>query len=180
MTANVEPRVFTGADVTDDHAVERRWPRPRTACAADLDHTGALLPQRPVTRPQPWLAANGPGTRGGGWDPWKFDSYRAGRMRTEDLCQLCGTPRTGTVYLLVPVGQVNTMVEMYGGAVCSLRCARLTAAVCPHYPTAGSPIAIYAVPRHERVDLVGCDLDNDDEYDVDGLDPITALTPYTC
>ena len=57
-----------------------------------------------------------------------------------------------------------------------LRSARLTAAVCPHYTAAGSPIAIYAVPRHERVDLVGCDLDNDDEYDVDGLNPIGVVT----
>ncbi|OXM61374.1 hypothetical protein CF165_38520 [Amycolatopsis vastitatis] len=99
-------------------------------------------------------------------------------MRTADLCQVCGTPRMDTVYMLAPVDQVNTMVEMYGGAVCSLRCARLTAAVCPHYTAAGSPIAIYAVPRHERVDLVGCDLDNDDEYDVDGLESVCVLT--TC
>ncbi|MEV6871598.1 hypothetical protein [Amycolatopsis sp. NPDC051128] len=97
-------------------------------------------------------------------------------MRTEDLCQLCGTPRADIVYVLAPVDQVTTMVEMYGGAVCSLRCGRLTAAVCLHYTTAGSPIAIYAVPRHERVDLVGCDLDNDDEYDVAGLDPICVVT----
>ncbi|MET9002749.1 hypothetical protein [Amycolatopsis sp. NPDC004169] len=97
-------------------------------------------------------------------------------MRTEDLCQLCGTPRTDIVYVLAPVEQISTMVEMYGGAVCSLRCARLTAAVCPHYTNASSPIAIYAVPRHERVDLVGCDLDNDDEYDVAGLDPICVVT----
>lgn len=175
MTADVEPWVFARAEASDEDAAEGQWPRPRTQCTADLDHTGALLPQRPQSRPQPWLAASGPDTRGGGWDPWKFDSHRAGRMRTEDLCQLCGTPRTDVVYVLAPVDQVNTLVEMYGGAVCSLRCARLTAAVCPHYTTAGSPIAVYAVPRHERVDLVGCDLDNDDEYDVDGLDPVCVL-----
>jgi len=69
-------------------------------------------------------------------------------MRVEDLCQLCGTPRTDIVYVLAPVDQVSTMVEMYGGAVCPLRCGRLTVAVCPHYTTVGSPIAIYAVPRH--------------------------------
>ncbi|WP_143060566.1 hypothetical protein [Amycolatopsis tolypomycina] len=80
------------------------------------------------------------------------------------------------MYVLAPVGQVNTLVEMYGGAVCSLRCARLTAAVCPHYTdTIGSPIAIHAVPRHERVDLVGCDLANDDEYDIADLGPITVV-----
>ncbi len=96
-------------------------------------------------------------------------------MRTEDLCQLCGTPRTDTVYVMAPVHQTTTMVEMYGGAVCSLKCARLTAAVCPHYTTAGSPVAIYAVPRHERVDLVGCDLDNDDECDIAELAPICVV-----
>ncbi|MET8848513.1 hypothetical protein [Amycolatopsis sp. NPDC004625] len=96
-------------------------------------------------------------------------------MRTEDLCQLCGTPRTDIVFVLAPVSQVTTIVEMYGGAVCSLRCARLTAAVCPHYIDGGSQVAIYAVPRHKRVDLVGCDLDNDDEYDVAGLDPVCAV-----
>jgi hypothetical protein len=52
----------------------------------------------------------------------------------------------------------------------------LTAAVCPHYTAAGSLIAIYAVPRHERVDLVGCDLANDDEYDVADLDPIAVVS----
>lgn len=61
--------------------------------------------------------------------------------------------------------------------MCSLRCARLTAAVCPHYTdTVGSSIAIYAVPRHERVDLVGCDLANDDEYDIAGLRPIAVVS----
>jgi hypothetical protein len=47
--------------------------------------------------------------------------------------------------------------------------------VCPRYTTAGSPVAIYAVPRHERVDLVGCDLDNDDEYDITDLAPICVV-----
>jgi hypothetical protein len=49
--------------------------------------------------------------------PRKFDSRRADRMRREDLCQLCGTPRSDVVYVLALVGQVNTLVEMYGGAV---------------------------------------------------------------
>jgi hypothetical protein len=121
VTADVEPWAFVGAEVTDDDAAERRWPRPRTPCIADLDHTGAPSPQRPQSRSQLWLAASGAGTRGGGWDPWKFDSHRAGRMRTEDLCQFCGTPRTDIVYVLAPVDRINTVVEMYGGAVCSLR-----------------------------------------------------------
>ncbi len=60
-----------------------------------------------------------------GWDPWKFDSRRAGRMRTDDLCQLCGTPRTDTVYVVAPVDQASTMMEIYGGAVCSLRCGAM-------------------------------------------------------
>ncbi|WP_410631104.1 hypothetical protein [Amycolatopsis sp. cmx-4-83] len=42
--------------------------------------------------------------------------------------------------------------------------------------TAGSPTLIYAVPRHERVDLVGRDLDNDDEYDVSGLAPAANVS----
>ncbi|MGW5721589.1 hypothetical protein ACWEVP_35820 [Amycolatopsis sp. NPDC003865] len=80
------------------------------------------------------------------------------------------------MYILAPANQTSTMVEMYGGAVCSLKCARLTAAVCPHYTTAGSPTLIYAVPRHERVDLVGCDLANDDEYDIAGLAPAGSVS----
>lgn len=48
-------------------------------------------------------------------------------MRTNDLCQLGGTPRTDTVNVLAPVDQVSTMVEIYGGAVCSLQCMRLPA-----------------------------------------------------
>jgi hypothetical protein len=154
------------------------WPRPRTPCIADLDHDGVLLPVRPPGRPQPWLAAtHGSTARRAGWDPWKFDGIRADRMRREDLCQLCGTARSDLVYVLAPTHHPGTLVEMYGGAVCSLKCARLTAAVCPHY-TASSPTAIYAVPRHDRVDLVGCDLANDDEYDVAGLTPISVVS--TC
>ncbi len=57
----------------------------------------------------------------------------------------------------------------------SLKCARLTAAVCPHY-TDSSPTAIYAVPRHDRVDLVGCDLPNDDQYDIAGLTPVSMVS----
>jgi hypothetical protein len=96
-------------------------------------------------------------------------------MRREVLCQVCGALRSDVVYVLAPARQVDTMVAMYGGAVCSLRCARLTAAVCPTYATAGSPTAIYAVPRHDRVDLVGCDLANDDEYDIAGLTPAAEV-----
>ncbi|MFB9686001.1 hypothetical protein [Amycolatopsis plumensis] len=80
------------------------------------------------------------------------------------------------MYVLAPANQTGTMVEMYGGAVCSLKCARLTAAVCPHYTTASSPTHIYAVPRHERVDLIGCDLANDDEYDIAGLIPAASVS----
>ncbi|WIV52934.1 hypothetical protein [Amycolatopsis nalaikhensis] len=144
----------------------------------DLDRAGQPRPDRPRERPQPWLAAatTGDCTPRTKWDPWKFDSHRADRMRREDLCQVCGVPRSDIVYVLAPATQVGTLVEMYGGAVCSLRCARLTAAVCPHYTTAGSPTLIYAVARHERVDLVGCDLANDDEYDICGLTPAASIS----
>lgn len=146
-------------------------------CTTDLDNTGAPLPHRPRARPQPWLAETAThGERRAGWDPRKFDHDRAERMRYGDLCQVCGAPRTDVVYVLAPANQIGTMVEMYGGAVCSLKWARQTAAVCPHYTTAGSPTLIYAVPRHDRVDLVGCDLANDDEYDIAGLTPTGPVT----
>lgn len=57
-------------------------------------------------------------------------------------------------------------------SICPRSSSVLIVALCPHYTSAGSPVAICAVPRHQRVDLPGCDLDNDDEYDVDGLDPV--------
>lgn len=78
------------------------------------------------------------------------------------------------MYLLAPQGRSDTMVVMYGGALCSLACARLTAAVCPHY-TAESPVEVYVVPRHERVDLIGGGFDNDDEYDIVGLRPAAVV-----
>ncbi|WNV84934.1 hypothetical protein [Umezawaea sp. Da 62-37] len=95
-------------------------------------------------------------------------------MRVEDLCQLCGRPRGDEVYLLVPRDHADTMVVMYGGALCSPACARLTAAVCPHY-TAQSSVGIYPVARHDRVDLIGGGLANDDEYDIVGLRPIAMI-----
>ena len=60
----------------------------------------------------------------------------------------------------------TTLVEMAGGALCSLRCAALAAVVCPHYSQAGVAIGVYRVPRHSRVDLDGCGYSNDDEYDL--------------
>jgi hypothetical protein len=89
-------------------------------------------------------------------------------------CQVCGSPRSELVYVLAPVPSKRSLVEMYGGAPCSVACARLTAAVCPRY-TAESPTGIYVVPRHDRVDLIGNDLNNDDEYDLAGLSPLCIV-----
>ncbi|WP_370964788.1 hypothetical protein [Amycolatopsis sp. cg9] len=177
VTVDSRQQTCSRTEVTLNDAAEGQWPRPRAQCAVDLDLYGDALPDRPQARPRPWLAASsGDGNRAAGWDPWKFDHQRAHRMRSDDLCQVCGTSRSDVVYVLAPAHRLTTMVEMYGGAVCSLKCARLTAAVCPHYTTAGSPTLIYAVPRHERVDLVGCDLDNDDEYDVSGIVPTASIS----
>ncbi|ALG12675.1 hypothetical protein [Kibdelosporangium phytohabitans] len=109
------------------------------------------------------------------WDPWQFDDARAERMRNDDLCQVCGDPQSNLVYVLAPLHTTRSLVEMYGGAVCSLKCARLTAALCPHY-TAESPTGIYLVPRHNRVDMIGDGTNNDDEYDLAGLTH-TSCTP---
>lgn len=89
-----------------------------------LDHTGAPIPQRPGARPQPWLAAtSSDGAPRAGWDPWAFDDERGERMHQDDLCQVCGAPRVDVVYVLAPANQTSTLIEMYGGAVCSLKCA---------------------------------------------------------
>jgi hypothetical protein len=146
------------------------WPRRPSPCAADVLGQGTRRPGAPSARPTAWAAE----VVDGAWDPWQFDLARAERMRAEDLCRLCGRPRGDQVYLLAPQRRSDTMVVMYGGALCSLACARLTAAVCPHY-TAESPVEIYLVPRHERVDLIGGGLDNDDEYDIVGLHPADVL-----
>lgn len=67
-----------------------------------------------------------------------------------DLCQVCGCRRGATVYVLgaepgggAPADQRGAMT---GGALCSLRCARLTATACPHFSTRSS-IEIHAVPK---------------------------------
>lgn len=123
-------------------------------CTADLDDAGAPLPQRPRARPQPCpAAATSDGERRAGWDPWKFDDGRTERMRHGDLCQVCGAGRAEVVYVLAPANQIGTMVDMHGGAVRSLKCARLNAAVCPYYTIAGSPTLIYAIARHEHPDV---------------------------
>jgi hypothetical protein len=70
-------------------------------------------------------------------------------MADDDLCQVCGGPRGATVHVLAgrrDLAHDPTRVRQAGGALCSLRCARLTAAVCPHYRRQW-PVRVYAVPH---------------------------------
>lgn len=149
------------------------WPRRRSRCAVDTLPDGTLRAGARQGRPTVWVADR----TADGWDPWIFHEERAARMRTEDLCQLCGRPRAQWVYALAPTdrAQTDTSIAMYGGALCSLGCARLTAAMCPHY-TASTVTEVYSVPRGDRVDLIGVGFANDDECDLAGLLPVAKVT----
>ncbi|MFJ7219955.1 hypothetical protein, partial [Amycolatopsis sp. NPDC098790] len=89
--------------------------------------------------------------------------------------QVCGRPRSEEVYVLAAENRTHTTVQMYGGALCSLACARLTAVECPHYYTKKTPIGVFVVPRQVRVDLFGGGFGNDDEYDLTGLQPVDRI-----
>lgn len=162
------------------------WPLLR--CAADQD---PLARRHGVTppdgirerRPVPWVSQlDAEATM---WDPWIFDSRRADAMVRHDLCQVCGAPRPGTVYVLAAAPAGGSPAEqrgaMVGGALCSLRCARLTATACPHFSTR-APVEIHAMPKAtRRVALSSADVDVDEVYDVTGHAPLVVLGPArTC
>jgi hypothetical protein len=162
--------------VTADEAVSPGWPRRRSGCAADFyPDDGSPKPNRPAVRPTPWISLV---NKNGTWDPWAFDENRNHEMREKDLCQVCGGPRSDEVFVLAPLSHARQSTDMQGGALCSSRCAELTAVVCPHY-SEDSPIGVYRVPRHDRVDLgSGGDFGefNDDQYDIQDVIPIRVLT----
>lgn len=155
------------------------WPRRHAPCADDESSRRLLglgvATDRPATRPVPWLAQH---DSDGRWSAYEFAGDRALAMREDDLCQLCGGPRGAAVFTLASErpdrAHRKAGETMYGGALCSLRCARLVAAVCPHYVQMW-PVGIYEVPMQPRVDFNGCGEDNDDEYDVRGLDPVAVV-----
>lgn len=154
-------------------AVGPGWPRRAALCAADIDSRGVPVAGRPLARSTPWAASVSSDT--GAWDPWEFDTERASRMRRDDLCQVCGSARSAEVFVLAPQPYVGPLVAVWGGALCSLRCALLTAAACPHYRVDG-PVGVYRVPRQDRVDLTGTGHANDDEYDLSQDIPEYVLT----
>lgn len=146
------------------------WPRPRGACTADRG-TSNESKERPI----PWVAL----VDDDGWDPWAFDPVRGKAMEIADLCQVCGAPRGPVVYALASAGDAirgrMDSVEHYGGALCSVRCARLTAAVCPRY-RAQWPVGVYAVAKAAaRVGLCDSDYPTDDAYDLRGMVPVAVL-----
>lgn len=157
-------------------AVTPGWPRRAAPCAADLGPDGEPRPGRPGGRPTPWAAAVDTTTGiPSSWDPWLFDEDRADRMRAEDLCQVCGAPRGAEVFVLAPQPRRSPWVTMYGGALCSMRCAALTAAACPHYRDQAR-VGVCQVPRQSRVDMLGVGGSaNDDEYDLAADLPIRVL-----
>lgn len=155
-------------------AVAPGWPRCRSRCASDVEPDGTVRAGAPPARPTLWAATVIATPTGGVWDALEFDDERCARMRGEDLCQVCGRPRPEQVFVLAAQNRTHTTVLMYGGALGSLACARLTAAVCPHY-TVKSPVQVFLVPRQERVDLLGGGYANDDEYDIAGLEPVARV-----
>jgi len=120
------------------------WPRPRARCVADRNKV-----TEGVLRPVPWVALSDED----GWDPWAFDPVRGDQLAEDDLCQLCGGPRGATVFALATDQQVRarltSSVDHFGGARCSLRCARLTAAVCPHFRRHW-PVHVFEVAKRPR------------------------------
>ncbi|WP_018333423.1 hypothetical protein [Actinomycetospora chiangmaiensis] len=108
--------------------------------------------------PAPWVAEFDTAR---GWTPAGYDLKRATKMVTEDLCQLCGRARGNEVYVLAGIPG-SEQVMMSGGALCSVLCARLTAAICPHYRNQW-PVRVLAVshlgPR-QRVTALDRDLDD--------------------
>lgn len=108
--------------------------------------------------PAPWVAEFDPAQ---GWTPAGYDPKRATKMVAEDLCQLCGRLRGDEVYVLAGNPESEQLV-MPGGALCSVLCARLTAAICPRYRNQW-PVRVFAVghlgPR-QRVTALGRDLDD--------------------
>ncbi|GAA2696839.1 MULTISPECIES: hypothetical protein [Actinosynnema] len=157
-------------------AVAPGWPRRRSRCAFDVEPDGTVSAGAPGARPTPWAATVIATASGGVWDALEFDEGRCERMLALDLCQVCGRPRGEQVFVLAAQNRSRTAVLMYGGALCSLECARLTAAQCPHY-TSKSPVEVFSMPRQERVDLLGGGYANDDEYRIDGVEPIARVHP---
>ncbi|MFJ9782649.1 hypothetical protein ACIRSS_23915 [Amycolatopsis sp. NPDC101161] len=142
---------------------------------ADLEPRGVLGASVRADRATPWAAAVVATAAGDVWDALEFDDERCTRLRAEDLCQVCGRPRGEQVYLLAAENRAHETVQMYGGALCSLACARLTAVECPHYYTKKAPIEVFVVPRQVRVDLFGGGFGNDDEHNLAGLQPIDRV-----
>ena len=128
------------------------WPRPRWRAVSRTGHVeyGVL--------PAPWVAEFDPAQ---GWTAAGYDPKRATKMVAEDLCQLCGRPRGDEVYVLAGNPHSEQAV-MSGGALCSVLCARLTAAICPRYRNQW-PVRVFAVshlgPR-QRVTALDRDLDD--------------------
>ena len=161
------------------------WPRPRARCIADrhrnatdtspgAEASSVNVAGARLLRPVPWVAL----IDQHGWDPWAFDPARSEQMLSQDLCQLCGSPRGDTVYALATAAQVRAgltaSVEHFGGALCSLRCARLTAAVCPHYRRYW-PIYIYQVSKTPRIGIADPDHPTDDSYDLHAMTPTAVI-----
>lgn len=172
--ARASAGVERATQVRAEIAVAAGWPRRRSRCAADVEPDGTPSPGAPPARATPWAATVTVTPTGAVWDALEFDDVSCARMRAEDLCQVCGQPRPERVFVLAARDRAHSTVLMYGGALCSLACARLTAVECPHY-TRKSPVEVFSVPRQERVDLLGGGYANDDEHDIAGLEPVARI-----
>ncbi|MFJ7215013.1 hypothetical protein [Amycolatopsis sp. NPDC098790] len=84
---------------------------------ADIETRGGLDPSVRPDRATPWAAAVVATAAGDVWDALEFDDQRCTRMRAEDLCQVCGRPRSEEVYVLAAENRTHTTVQMYGGAL---------------------------------------------------------------
>lgn len=98
-------------------------------------------------------------------------------MVDQDLCELCGSSCGPVVFGLASAAQArtgrDTDVELVSGALCSLRCARVAAAMGTHLHRQ-QPVLIYQyqVVEQPRVEITHLDHDpTDGSFDLHGTPP---------
>lgn len=114
------------------------WPRPRAEVTVD---------GQTKLWPVPWMASVFADYETGETTIVldSFDISRADKGIEEMLCQVCGSSCGETSYApLAPRDIKSDSISSTGTPVCSVRCARLALAMCPHFKE-GTVIASFAI-----------------------------------